>query len=107
MLRNPVGTLQELCMAEHWTLPYYQLVEEEGDKSKQIFTVVCKLYHNEEKGKLDVCVALGTLSNVHRRVSVEHIISELRDFESGFSLGDDLYRKETFALLDHAHALLQ
>ncbi|XP_076326669.1 protein Loquacious-like isoform X1 [Tachypleus tridentatus] len=40
---NPVGTLQELCMKNHWEPPLYETVQEEGLPHERIFGVQCQV----------------------------------------------------------------
>jgi dsRNA-specific ribonuclease len=63
MPENPIGTLQEMCMSRNWPHPHY----EEGLPHERYFTINCVHGGHRETGKLEVCVALGTLSTVYRR----------------------------------------
>jgi hypothetical protein len=64
---NPIGKLQEMCMSRYWPCPHYEILKWEGLPHDPLFTIVCKVLFHQEYGKLEVCVALGTLSTVYRR----------------------------------------
>jgi len=64
ILENPVGTLQEMCVSRHWAYPHYEMVNEERLPHEHLFTIACVLMEYRETGKLEVCVALGTLSTL-------------------------------------------
>jgi dsRNA-specific ribonuclease len=59
--------LQEMCLSRHWAYPSYEMVNEEGLPHERLFTIACVVLKYRETGKLEVCVALGTLSTVYRR----------------------------------------
>lgn len=49
---NPVGVLQELCMAYHWQLPDYEYFKEFCNESNELkFIVICSLNTIRSKGK--------------------------------------------------------
>lgn len=56
-----------MCMSRHWPQPRYEMVNEEGLPHERLFTIACVVFKHREIGTLEVCVALGTLSTVHRR----------------------------------------
>ena len=64
---NPVGTLQEMCVSRHWLQPSHQLLKQEGSPHDCQFTMSCVVLQYQETGKLEVCIALGTPSTIHRR----------------------------------------
>lgn len=59
--------LQEMCLSRLWAYPHYEMVNEEGLPHERLFTIACVVLKYRETGKLEVCVALGTLSTVYRR----------------------------------------
>ena len=59
--------LQEMCVSRHWSRPRYELLKEEGLPHNRLFTMSCAVFKYQETGKLEVCIALGTLSTIHRR----------------------------------------
>ncbi|XP_076064630.1 double-stranded RNA-binding domain-containing protein loquacious isoform X1 [Oratosquilla oratoria] len=47
---NPVGSLQELCMARRWPPPTYELVAEEGFPHERSFSIACTIGKTKEIG---------------------------------------------------------
>nr|AHY18682.1 R2D2 [Bemisia tabaci] len=47
---NPIGQLQELCMARRWPPPTYTTETEEGLPHERLFTVVCTIFKQKETG---------------------------------------------------------
>jgi dsRNA-specific ribonuclease len=55
-----------MCLKFNWPLPSYKVVREAGLPHARVFTIGCMVSEHQETGKLVVCVALGTVSTVHR-----------------------------------------
>jgi len=66
ILGNPAHMLQEKCILFHWPLPYYEVLND-GLPQDGLYTVSCVVFWHQEIGKLEVYVALVTLSTIHRR----------------------------------------
>jgi len=47
---NPVGSLQELCMARRWPPPTYELTSEEGFPHERTFSICCTIGTTKEIG---------------------------------------------------------
>jgi len=47
---NPVGSLQELCMARRWPPPTYELTSEEGFPHERTFSIACTIGNTREIG---------------------------------------------------------
>ncbi|XP_068236645.1 protein Loquacious-like isoform X2 [Palaemon carinicauda] len=47
---NPVGSLQELCMARRWPPPTYELTSEEGFPHERTFSIACTIGTTKEVG---------------------------------------------------------
>ncbi|KAL0268045.1 UNVERIFIED_CONTAM: hypothetical protein PYX00_010128 [Menopon gallinae] len=47
---NPIGTLQEMCMARRWPPPTYEMTSEEGPPHERQFTIACVLLKYREIG---------------------------------------------------------
>ncbi|XP_071524082.1 protein Loquacious isoform X3 [Panulirus ornatus] len=47
---NPVGSLQELCMARRWPPPTYDLTSEEGFPHERTFSIACTIGNTKEIG---------------------------------------------------------
>lgn len=47
---NPVGSLQELCMARRWPPPTYDLTSEEGFPHERTFSIACTIGNTKEVG---------------------------------------------------------
>lgn len=47
---NPVGSLQELCMARRWPPPTYDLTSEEGFPHERTFSIACTIGSTREVG---------------------------------------------------------
>lgn len=47
---NPIGWLQEMCMARRWPPPLYELVSEEGLPHERQFTIACEVLKHREHG---------------------------------------------------------
>jgi RISC-loading complex subunit TARBP2 len=47
---NPVGALQELCMARRWPPPLYELVNEKGLPHERSFVMCCTVIKTKERG---------------------------------------------------------
>lgn len=47
---NPVGSLQELCMARRWPPPTYELTSEEGFPHERTFSIACTIGNTKEVG---------------------------------------------------------
>ncbi|KAK3871414.1 hypothetical protein Pmani_017700 [Petrolisthes manimaculis] len=47
---NPVGSLQELCMARRWPPPTYELTSEEGFPHERTFSIACTIGNTKEIG---------------------------------------------------------
>ncbi|KAG7157791.1 RISC-loading complex subunit tarbp2-like, partial [Homarus americanus] len=45
---NPVGSLQELCMARRWPPPTYDLTSEEGFPHERTFSIACTIGNTKE-----------------------------------------------------------
>ncbi|KAK7075626.1 hypothetical protein SK128_022046, partial [Halocaridina rubra] len=48
---NPVGSLQELCMARRWPPPTYELTLEEGFPHERTFSISCTIGTTKEVGE--------------------------------------------------------
>lgn len=49
---NPVGVLQEMCMAYHWQMPVYEYHKELCNESNEVkFIAICSLNTFRTKGK--------------------------------------------------------
>jgi len=47
---NPVGALQELCMARRWPPPLYELITEKGLPHERSFVMCCTVVKTKERG---------------------------------------------------------
>lgn len=48
---NPIGSLQEMCMARHWPPPKYLMEGEEGLPHERQFTIVCAILKHRQVGQ--------------------------------------------------------
>jgi RISC-loading complex subunit TARBP2 len=48
---NPIGTLQEMCMARRWPPPTYELRAEKGLPHERLFTIACVVFKHIETGE--------------------------------------------------------
>lgn len=49
---NPIGWLQELCMARRWPPPFYETQSEIGLPHERFFTIACHVSSYTETGKV-------------------------------------------------------
>lgn len=49
---NPIGWLQELCMARRWPPPFYETQSEIGLPHERYFTIACHVSTYSETGQL-------------------------------------------------------
>lgn len=49
---NPIGWLQELCMARRWPPPFYETQSEIGLPHERFFTIACHVSIYSESGWL-------------------------------------------------------
>jgi RISC-loading complex subunit TARBP2 len=55
---NPIGTLQEMCMARRWPPPTYELRAEKGLPHERLFTIACVVFKHIETGNIIIYFSL-------------------------------------------------
>ncbi|XP_011309119.1 probable RISC-loading complex subunit BRAFLDRAFT_242885 [Fopius arisanus] len=51
VINNPIGSLQEMCMSRHWSLPKYTMEGEAGLPHERQFTIVCSMLKYRQVGQ--------------------------------------------------------
>jgi len=70
---NPVGLLQELCMARRWPPPTYELSHEEGLPHERSFTINCIIEGKHKE------IGSGKSKKLAKRQAAHKMIQRLRD----------------------------
>jgi len=69
---NPVGSLQELCMARRWPPPTYELTSEEGFPHERTFSICCTIGTTKEIGS-------GKSKKLAKRQAAYKMATRLKD----------------------------
>lgn len=69
---NPVGALQELCMARHWPPPFYEVTSEDGLPHERNFAIACTISKYKEIG-------VGKSKKLAKRQAAYKMLQQLKD----------------------------
>uniref|UniRef100_T1J8G5 DRBM domain-containing protein n=1 Tax=Strigamia maritima TaxID=126957 RepID=T1J8G5_STRMM len=69
---NPVGALQELCMARHWPPPFYEVTSEDGLPHERNFAIACSIGKCREVG-------IGKSKKLAKRQAAYKMLQQLKD----------------------------
>ncbi|XP_015513461.2 protein Loquacious-like isoform X3 [Neodiprion pinetum] len=69
---NPIGSLQEMCMSNHWPPPKYTMEGEEGLPHERQFTIVCSILKYRQVG-------IGKSKKLAKRQAADKMWRTLRD----------------------------
>ncbi|XP_071524085.1 protein Loquacious isoform X6 [Panulirus ornatus] len=104
---NPVGSLQELCMARRWPPPTYDLTSEEGFPHERTFSIACTIGNTKEIGtgkskKLAKRQAAYKMTQRLKDQPVEqpqvNVLADDDDEKTGGALEDVVLKLQTISL---------
>jgi len=96
---NPVGQLQELCMAYRYPPPTYELAGEEGLPHERTFTVACQIGNTFRE------IGTGKSKKVAKRQGSNLMLAKLREMPPPTADGEQAAGTDDQALSQHFAAL--
>lgn len=79
---NPIGWLQELCMARRWPPPCYETEEEVGLPHERQFAIACLVASYRETGR-------GKSKKVAKRLAAQQMWQRLQDLPADVDGGGE------------------